>query len=54
MHSRERSTGHKRSRPLGSGHQKCYYEALPSRVKSGIADLMLTVAEEEQLIEIQR
>lgn len=44
----------KQKRPLGSGHKKCYYEELPSRVKSSIADLMLTVAEEEQRIERQR
>lgn len=36
------------------GHSKSYYEELPSRVKSSIADLMLTVAEEEEKIERQR
>ena len=36
------------------GHAKCYYEELSSVVRSRLADLLITVAEEEQRIEKQR
>ena len=36
------------------GHAKCYYEELSSVVRSRLADLLITVAEEEERIEKQR
>ena len=39
--------------PTG-GHNKCYYEKMESVVRTRLAGLMITVAEEELAIERQR
>ena len=38
----------------GGGHNKCYYEKMESVVRTRLAGLMITVAEEELAIERQR
>ena len=42
------------TQPIINGHKKCYYQELSSIVRSRLAGLMITVAEEEVSIERQR
>ena len=50
----QRKTAENRSQNGRAGHTKCYYEELSSVVRSRLADLLITVADEEQRIERQR
>ena len=50
----DRVSPRRRSSKPNRPHKRSYYEELPSKVKSAVADLMLTVAEEEQKIEMKR
>ena len=52
--SQPKSAGKRKRGSVGTGHMKCYYEEMSSVVRSKLAALFITVAEEEAGIERAR